>query len=264
MSTMQAVACGDSKVVSLRRDGHGKWFLVNKIARSRVALDSDPPREWYLGFDDDDAGFVCSSLDEGPTPCDELFGFSLFLSECGAYRLGIDGGSGGLTSVTLASALAGHSLFSATIKMGSLGAGATIDCAWFSRPFDGGHVMWSLAGEHSSLGLADGRNSTQLPGRFVAEGWRAWEKRVAGLGMPGGLLRSSVKSTASVDGAEDRRVLMFPSASTGASLGSLATWAFSPANEGGFKLDAQRKSLAALLEVPHGCAGAGRGSSRWL
>lgn len=168
--------------------------------------------------------------------------------------MGLDDGMGGLTRVTLPSALAEHFLYSVTIKTGNMGASATIDCSWFSRPFDGGHAMWSLASVHSSLGFADVRNSTQLPGRFVAEGWRAWGKRVAGLGMEGGLLWSSVKSTTTVDGAEGRRVLMFPCVSTGAFLGLLATWAFSLANEGGFKLEEQRKSVAALFEVPRGCA----------
>lgn len=76
----EAVACGGAGPVSLKSGCHGKWFLAHTIARCRVCLDSDPPREWYLGFDDDDAGFVCSSLDDGPLTCHDLFGFSMFRS----------------------------------------------------------------------------------------------------------------------------------------------------------------------------------------
>lgn len=118
--------------------------------------------------------------------------------------------------------------------------------------------MVSVVCVHSALSLKDGRNSTQLPGRFVAEiVWQAWCKRVNNLGMPGGLLRSGAKGVADPGQADARRVLAFPSASTGAFVGLLAGWAFNATNEGGFKLDAQRKNLVAFLEAPFGFGGEG-------
>ena len=228
-------AIPQQNVVVLQRRANGSQLLLNTLTQEEVLLEPPEGGEWYLDYDEDNAAFLYSDNDAiDPIPCDEKLAEMVCVGEDGEQYT-VSQHDGHEPCVTkLKHLLQKHFLGHAHLQVSAVAAKLDIPVAWFTVPGPGGQCQWSLLDLYKQLQLGTGR-AKALPGKWRQDGWAAWSRSLAGVGLEGALLKASPYEGEEGGGDAGRRVLNFPSVSTAGLLVLLSVWAFLPRSSGGLK-----------------------------
>lgn len=220
----------DKGDIHLHKDFAGTQVVVSIRCRLARKLESAGGELWGLEFDGDGDGFVFTDSDPpAMRSVEEVLGGSPFASASGCVYFVPEGSSGKPT--LLDAALNAHVLGGAGVECGTLRAEVSLAFARFGRMVDGGHYVWSLPSLFSALKMGDNRGSTGTPSRWISHGWASWVSKLGSVGLHMSLIKGKPLQGES---SEPRRILPFPSVSTGGLLFLVTMWAFRRRIDGGF------------------------------
>lgn len=247
MEQVTAVPHTDSVVGGSQRNG--QVFLLSCITHERSALPS-VQGSWDVDFDADGFAFAYTGSDGGEIvhSCDA---FQLQVYET-AEKEQVVVGPGDKDVCFVYKFFQGHSLAFVKLHCGAMQHEVALGVAIFDKGVGGGYCKWNLLKLFAAMGLADGRATMHLPGRWVASNWQAWSRKASQLRLPPCAVLKSVATdkNGGTDASEkDGRVLSWPSVSAPVPISLLARCCSLPRDMGGQKLASNRLAALEMLEA---------------
>lgn len=138
------------------------------------------------------------------------------------------------------------------LHCGAMQHEVALGVAIFDKEVGGGYCKWNMLKLFAAMGLADGRATTHLPGRWVASSWQAWSRKASQLRLPPSAVLKPVATdkNGGADASEkDGRVLPWPSVSTPMLISLLARWCSLPREMGWQELASNRQAALEMLEA---------------